>query len=118
MRPPEATTHNGTAHPAPCRPAVERPEPGAAAPATVQIRLKLFAMLTRWLPPDCTDHTMRLELPAGATARTVVEKLHIPAALATLALVDGEHLTRDEFEHRVLREGETLALFPPIAGGC
>ena len=36
--------------------------------------------------------------------------------LATLALLDGEHLTREEFQHRALHAGDTLALeFAPAA---
>jgi sulfur carrier protein ThiS len=83
----------------------------------MRIKLKLFAMLTERLPPGSVDHTTELEVPEGATARQVVERLHIPPELASLALVDGVHLTRRQFAERTLHEGETLAIFPPIAGG-
>lgn len=92
------------------------PGEGAAHNA-MRIQVKLFAMLTQWLPPGGADHTAELHVPEGATAHMVVDQLHIPPALATLAMVDGEHLNREEYEHRPLHEGETLAIFPPIAGG-
>ncbi|HKI99472.1 MAG TPA: MoaD/ThiS family protein [bacterium] len=83
----------------------------------MKIKLKLFAMLASRLPPGSEDHTMELEVPEGTTPRQVVERLNIPRALATLALVDGVHLTAGEIEAHPLHEGETLAIFPPIAGG-
>ena len=83
----------------------------------MRIKLKLFAMLSDRLPPGSEDHTMDLEVPDGVTAEQVVEQLEIPPELASLSLVDGVHLNRRQFAQRPLQEGETLAIFPPIAGG-
>jgi molybdopterin converting factor small subunit len=47
----------------------------------------------------------------------VLEQLQIPHELACLLMIDGVHLTRAEVRERPLRDGETLAIFPPIAGG-
>ena len=90
---------------------------GAAPGAAMKIKLKLFAMLSDRLPAGTEDHTLELEVHEGATAREVEEQLGIPPELAALALLDGVHLTRREQAERPLREGETLAIFPPIAGG-
>jgi len=83
----------------------------------MMIRVKLFAMLEDKLPPGSEDNTGRLDVPEGTTTRQVVDLLRIPLSMATLAMVDGVHLTPGEFQRRPLREGETLAIFPPIAGG-
>jgi molybdopterin synthase sulfur carrier subunit len=83
----------------------------------MKIKLKLFAMLSERLPAGSENHTMELEVPEGATPRQVVQQLGIPPELATLTLLDGVHLTQRQREERVLHEGETLAIFPPIAGG-
>ena len=32
-------------------------------------------------------------------------------------MINGYHLLPDEVENRVLKPGEVLAIFPPIAGG-
>lgn len=74
-------------------------------------------MLEDLLPPGSVDHTMDLELPAAATARQIIEQMKIPPALAHLVMVDGSHLTPAEIDHRPLHEGETVSIFPPIAGG-
>jgi molybdopterin synthase sulfur carrier subunit len=93
-------------------PAVE----GAAH--AMKIKLKLFAMLADRLPPGSEDHTTVLEVAPGTTARQVAERMGIPLALASLTMLDGVHLTHEQFDRRPLQEGETLAIFPPIAGGC
>lgn len=81
------------------------------------IKLKLFAMLQDRLPPGSKDHTMELEVPAGATPAQVVTQMQIPEEMAHLVLLDGRHLTREEREHMALHEGDVLSIFPPIAGG-
>jgi molybdopterin converting factor small subunit len=83
----------------------------------MRIKLKLFATLETLLPPGAQDHTIELELAEGTCPRAVIERMRIPPALAKLVMVDGFHLTPAEVEGRVLREGETVAIFPPIAGG-
>ncbi|MBI4081168.1 MAG: MoaD/ThiS family protein [Candidatus Lambdaproteobacteria bacterium] len=83
----------------------------------MRIKLKLFATLTALLPPGAQDHTIELELAEGTRVRAAIEQLRIPPELARLVMVDGFHLTPGEVEGRILREGETLAIFPPIAGG-
>lgn len=83
----------------------------------IAIRVKLFAMLAQRLPADSRDHTLPLTLPAGSTPQDVLEQLQIPHELACLLMIDGVHLTRAEVRERPLRDGETLAIFPPIAGG-
>ncbi len=83
----------------------------------MKIKLKLFAMLEERLPPGSDDNTMELEVPEGTTASQIVDRMKIPRAMATLAMVDGVHLTPAAFERQALHAGETLAIFPPIAGG-
>jgi len=83
----------------------------------MRIYLKLFAMLENRLPPGTKDHTMELEVDPGTTPRHVIERMQIPPALANLVLIDGVHLLKTEIDSRVLKEGESLSIFPPIAGG-
>ena len=83
----------------------------------MRIKLRLFAMLETRLPPGSEDHTMELELPGSATARRVIEQMQIPPSMAPLVMIDGTHLPPAEIDQRPLQEGETLSIFPPIAGG-
>lgn len=83
----------------------------------MMIKVKLFAMLQDRLPPGAKDHTMEVEVEEGATPQQVVDMLRIPPEMAHLVLVDGLHLIPAERNVRRLLPGETLAIFPPVAGG-
>ena len=74
----------------------------------MKVKIKLFASL-RTLGPD----EQVLELPAGTTIDDVVHSIKIPETIRLLKIVNGEHRPADH----VLKEGDELALFPPIAGG-
>jgi molybdopterin converting factor small subunit len=81
------------------------------------ITLKLMATLTDYLPPPRQGHQIGLDLPAGTTIQDVVERFRLPWQLAHLVLVDGVYIYPDQRDIRALRDGETLAIWPPVAGG-
>jgi len=74
----------------------------------MKVKVKLFASL-RSLGPD----EQVLELADNATIDEVVLILKIPLTIKLLKIVNGEHRPADH----ILRDGDELALFPPIAGG-
>ena len=80
----------------------------------MHIEVKLFANLRKNLPPGSTGSKARLTLDDGATLQTLISVLNIPVELAQMVLVNGEQ-TR-EFD-RQLTEGDTVSIFPPVAGG-
>jgi molybdopterin converting factor small subunit len=80
----------------------------------MHIEVKLFANLRKNLPPGSTGSKARLTLEDGATIHALIEQLKIPVELAQMVLVNGEQ-TR-EFD-RPLNEGDTVSIFPPVAGG-
>lgn len=88
-----------------------------AAAATVSITLKLFAMLERWLPEGAVRNEIRLAVPEGTTAAAIISALDLPPALCALVLIDGRFVEPERRAERSLAEGETLAIWPPIAGG-
>lgn len=84
----------------------------------MQVRVKLFAMLREFLPPGSDDgYGIDLEIAEGATPRVIIEQWKLPPELVHLVMIDGFHLLPKEIEERILQPGETLAIFPPIAGG-
>ena len=83
----------------------------------MRIYLKLFAMLDHLLPPGSKDHTAELDVPEGTTPRVLIQRFNIPPQLAHLVMIDGTHLLPKEIDTRVIKEGETVYIFPPIAGG-
>jgi molybdopterin synthase sulfur carrier subunit len=81
----------------------------------MKIEVKLFATLRRHLPPDATGRKATIEVEGGITVRSLVEQLKIPPELTQIVLVNGETVEREQ--DRVLQDGDTVSIFPPVAGG-
>lgn len=74
----------------------------------MKVSVKLFASLRKFGP-----ERQALEVPDRATIDDIVRALGIPATIKLLRVVNGEHRAANDR----LRDGDELALFPPIAGG-
>lgn len=74
----------------------------------MNVKIRLFASLRQFGPEEQVA-----AFPEGATVDDVVRSLGIPGTIRLLRIVNGEHRPASH----VLREGDELALFPPIAGG-
>ncbi|MGH7820897.1 MAG: MoaD/ThiS family protein [Candidatus Binatia bacterium] len=77
------------------------------------VRVKLHAILRKFVPPGAEDHTAVLELPEGATVSDAIARLGIPAKHAGM-LISGDEYLKPESK---LRDGQELNVFPPLAGG-
>ena len=80
----------------------------------MKIEVALFATLSKYLPPGAQNRRAVIEVKDGATVRDILNQLGIPADFPNILLVNG----RQAPEHTVLKDGETLSVFPPLAGGC
>ncbi len=84
----------------------------------MKVTFKLFAMLQDYLPPEAKQaNALALELDEGANIQQVIERFGLPQKMCHLVLVDGSFVPPAERAVRVLKDGETLAIWPPIAGG-
>ncbi len=88
----------------------------------MKITFKLFAMLSDHLPSEVDGarregNAIALEVPEGTTVQQLIDRFNLPAKLVHLVLVDGTYVSPADRASRVLREGEALAIWPPIAGG-
>ncbi len=84
----------------------------------MRITFKLYATLSDYLPDEARKtNALALEVEEGATVGALIERFNLPPNLCHLALVDGVFVPREARAQRVLRAGETLAIWPPIAGG-
>jgi len=80
----------------------------------VDIEVKLFANLNRFLPAGATGRSVRLSLPENCTISTLLQQLGIPSDLVHLIAVNGRHQAETDY---VLHDGDVVSLFPPLAGG-
>ncbi|MBL8314831.1 MAG: MoaD/ThiS family protein [Rubrivivax sp.] len=84
----------------------------------MRITFKLYASLTDYLPIDRRNgNAMPLEVPTGATVAEIVARFALPMKMVHLVLIDGVYVPPEARATRPLAEGETLAIWPPIAGG-
>jgi molybdopterin converting factor small subunit len=84
----------------------------------MRVTFKLFAMLQDYLPFEARkDNALTLDLEEGTTVQQVIERFALPEKSCKLVLVDGGYISPVERTIRALKEGETLAIWPPIAGG-
>ena len=84
----------------------------------MKITFKLFATLTDYLPTqEKYTNAVDLEVAPGTTIGQVVEAHRLPAKWVHLVLVNGTYVAPEQRMAHVLHEGDTLAIWPPIAGG-
>ena len=84
----------------------------------MKVTLKLYATLSDYLPDEARKtNALELELDTGTTAAQVIENQNLPRKLCHLVLIDGIFVPPAARAKRPLAEGETLAIWPPIAGG-
>ena len=83
----------------------------------MKLTFKLYATLTELLPPEASDHSIVIDVEPGTSAFDVIDRFRVPRASAHLVLVNGVYLEPDERGRATLRDGDTLAIWPPVAGG-
>ena len=83
----------------------------------MNIRLRLFATLRDYLPQDTKSSELELIVADGASVQRVIDLYRLPAKLVHLVLVNGHYIYPNARATTHLKEGDVLALWPPIAGG-
>ncbi len=80
----------------------------------MKIQLKLFASLTRFLPDQKDSGFSNLvEIDKGTTIEELLDHLKIPREQPKIIFLNGIHAEGTT----VLKEGDRLGIFPPLAGG-
>ena len=79
----------------------------------MRVDVCLFATLGKHLPPGTPGDRITLDMPDQTTVGQVVALLCIPDDLDCLRVVNGH----DAGLEQVLKEGDVVSVFPPLAGG-
>lgn len=79
----------------------------------MKIQVELYATLSKYLPRGAEGRRATVELPEGSTIADLQRHLGIPADMAALLMVNGTHRPPET----ALQDGQTIAMFPPLAGG-
>lgn len=83
----------------------------------MKITLKLFATLSDYLPDGAVRNTVQIEVPDDASLNWIIDQYRVPRELVHLVLVNGVFSHRNDRDKASLRDGDTLAIWPPVAGG-
>ncbi len=83
----------------------------------MKLTLKLYAGLTQYLPENSKNHSTEIEISEKETVFSILQKFRVPNESAHLVLVNGVYLDAGEREQVFLKDGDTLAVWPPVAGG-
>ena len=79
----------------------------------MNVTVKLFASIRRYLPEGADGGACTLKLRTGATVHDLVTRMSIPADMPKMVLINGLHSTGAQ----KLAEGDVVSIIPPIAGG-
>jgi sulfur-carrier protein len=79
----------------------------------MKLELCLYASLASRLPERSDRNSCILEVPEGTSIEDILTRLNISLEEPKIVFLNGTHANPD----RVLKDGDRLAIFPPIAGG-
>ena len=83
----------------------------------MQVTFKLYAALSNYLPEGAEKHRIQINIDPATTVNEIIDSYNIPRAMAHLVLINGIYLNPDKRDDAVLTDGDTLAIWPPVAGG-
>lgn len=79
----------------------------------MEIEIRLFASLRKYLPEGDRSAGIHLKVPDDATVAHVLDVLEVPREAARLVFVNSVRAQLSQ----LLRAGDRLGVFPPVAGG-
>lgn len=79
----------------------------------MKVTIKLFATLRSYLPEDSGGKSCQMEMDEGSTVGQLLDELNVPQTPSLIILVNAVHGGKDS----ILNNGDTVAVFPPLAGG-
>jgi molybdopterin converting factor small subunit len=87
--------------------------PIAVGGEDMTIEVKLFANFRDYLPKGSDRFSCTMTIDPAERVLDVLGKLGLPKDHPKIILVNGVHGNEDD----VLKEGDVLSVFPPVAGG-
>lgn len=84
----------------------------------IKIIFKLYAGLAQYLPEGASNHRVEVAIKSSETVNELLLRYNVPLEQAHLVLRNGVYVQPDEREQQgFFQEGDTLAIWPPVAGG-
>lgn len=80
----------------------------------MKIKVRLYATLRKYMPDVPSGQSVDVTVPDGATVGDLLDTLGVPRDDMRTCYVASIYRTPDY----TLREGDEVALFPPVGGGA
>lgn len=81
------------------------------------VTLKLYSLLARHLPAGAQANACAVSVDEGATVGSVISGAGLPNGLCHLVLLNGTYVVPAARDAAPVAAGDTLAIWPPVAGG-
>jgi molybdopterin converting factor small subunit len=82
----------------------------------MKVTFKLYATLSDFLPSGASDHQIVLDVNSSATPNQLIDAHKVPRKMAHLVVLNGVYVQPGDRD-KALQDGDTLAIWPPVAGG-
>jgi sulfur carrier protein ThiS len=82
-----------------------------------RVNVKLFASLRKFMPEGACNNEISLEAPEDHSVTSILDGLQVPREHCHLVVVNGVFVPPEERARTKLAENDTLAVWPPVAGG-
>ncbi len=79
--------------------------------------LELYASLMPLLPPGQSRHRREVQIPENCSLEDFLRRFRIPGEQAHIVLRNGRFVRGEDRPETRLEEGDTIAVWPPVAGG-
>ena len=84
----------------------------------MKIFLKMYAHLGDLLPPDAHKNRAEIEVAEDVSLNEIIDRFQVPRSMAHLVLLNGVFICDTDRDQRgQIQAGDTLAIWPPVAGG-
>lgn len=77
------------------------------------IEVMVFGGLEKTVSGAAFGKPMKMKVSQGSTVNTLLQELKVPEGKVFTILINGLHSNLEE----MLKSGDRVALFPPVAGG-
>jgi molybdopterin converting factor small subunit len=79
----------------------------------MKAEIRLFANFRDFLPPGSGPFSYTTSFEGSKTVGQIIGELKLPDDIPRIVIVNGLHTEEDY----VLKDGDVVSLFPPLAGG-
>ncbi len=79
--------------------------------------IKLYSVLAQHLPPGAEKNTAPIQIDETTTVGGLIGSLNLPLQHCHLVLLNGVFVPPEARVTTPVREGDALAIWPPVAGG-